>query len=186
MARNPGVHDTPRRFGLIGGLSPASTVDYYELINNGVRKRMGGRHTAELLMWSCDMHPVVEAEFAGDWERVGAHLATAARALEGAGCEGLLVACNSVHNKVAFACLRSSVRIPILHIAEVTADALLQADIRRCVPSSMLACAFFIVALALLRVGDTHTLTIITPSCVCAPGPLCCQQSSLVCLYSFR
>ena len=121
----------PRRFGLIGGLSPASTVDYYKLINKGVYARLGGRHSAELLIWSCDMHPVVEAEFGGDWARVGEYLAVAGRALQRAGCEGLVVACNSVHEETAFACLRRAVSIPILHIAEVTADALLRSGARR-------------------------------------------------------
>jgi len=121
----------PRRFGLIGGLSPASTVDYYQLINKGVRARLGGWHSAELLVWSCDMHPVVEAEFSGDWARVGAHLAAAGRALERAGCEGLVIACNSVHEEAAFAQLCRAVSIPILHIAEVTADALLRSGVRR-------------------------------------------------------
>ena len=131
LGRPHGAARLPRRFGLIGGLSPASTVDYYNRINSGVRARLGGRHSAELLVWSCNMHPVVEAEFAGDWGRVGAHLAAAGRALERAGCEGLVVACNSVHEEAAFARLRRAVSVPILHIAEVTADALLRSGARR-------------------------------------------------------
>ena len=100
-----------RRVGLIGGLAPASTIDYYKAINAGVRNALQGRHSAEVVIFSFDQDPVIEDEFAHRWDAVGEHLARAGCALQAAGCECLLVCCNSVHHETAYAALRRAVRI---------------------------------------------------------------------------
>ena len=114
----------PRRIGLIGGLAPPSTIDYYKAINAGVRSHLGGRHSAECVIFSFNQGDVIPHEFENRWDAVGKALAEAGRALEAAGCDGLLICCNSVHHEEAFAALRRTVSVPILHIAEATADAL--------------------------------------------------------------
>lgn len=114
----------PRRVGLIGGLAPASTIDYYKAINEGVRENLGGRHAGEVVIFSLDQAPVIEDEHSRRWDAVGTHLARAGCALQAAGCECLLVCCNTVHHETAFAALTRAVRVPVIHIAEVTADAL--------------------------------------------------------------
>lgn len=121
----------PRRVGLIGGLAPASTISYYKAINAGVREELGGRHAAEVVIFSFDQAPVIADEFAHRWDAVGAHLARAGCALQAAGCECLLICCNTVHDETAFAALRGAVHVPILHIAEVAADALSRRRRRR-------------------------------------------------------
>jgi len=125
LRRPSGAGRLPRRVGLIGGLAPASTIDYYRRINAGVRERLGGRHAAEAVLFSFDQASVIELEFAQRWEEVGEQLARAGLALAAAGCEALLVCCNSVHHEVAFEALRRAVpRVPVLHIADATAAAL--------------------------------------------------------------
>jgi len=90
-----------------------------------VRERLGGRHAAEAVLFSFDQASVIELEFAQRWEEVGEQLARAGLALAAAGCEALLVCCNSVHHEVAFEALRRAVpRVPVLHIADATAAAL--------------------------------------------------------------
>ncbi|EOD06187.1 hypothetical protein EMIHUDRAFT_465939 [Emiliania huxleyi CCMP1516] len=99
LRRPSGAGGLPRRIGLIGGLAPASTIDYYRRINAGVRERLGGRHAAEAVLFSFDQASVIELEFAQRWEEVGEQLARAGLALAAAGCEALLVCCNSVHHE---------------------------------------------------------------------------------------
>merc|ERR1712224_354385 len=110
----------PRLLGLIGGLAPPSTVDYYNAINAEVRRRLGGCHSAQLVLWSVDLQEVVSCEEKGEWDKIGTILATAAKGLASAGCKGIIICCNTVHR--AFDMAQQAVPVPILHIAEVTAQ----------------------------------------------------------------
>ena len=110
-----------RRLGIAGGIAPVSTAFYYKRINDGVHAIMGGRHTAPLVIWSCDMHTVVDAEEREAWDEVGEELGRAVLALQRAGCTAALLACNSVHT--AFAAAEEACTIPLLHIADAAADA---------------------------------------------------------------
>jgi aspartate racemase len=107
-----------RRIGIIGGMSWESSAEYYRLINEGIRERLGGLHSAELLMLSVDFEPIERLQHAGEWERLGAELAAAAGDLERGGAAGLLLATNTMH-KVAEA-IEEAVAIPLLHIADAT------------------------------------------------------------------
>ena len=104
-------------------------MQYYETINAEVHRRLGRSHSARLLVWSCDQQEYIEQEKVGNWPTVGEKLGAAAQVLEAAGCEGLLIACNSVHQGYERA--QSAVSVPILHISEVAADALLARGLRR-------------------------------------------------------
>ncbi|MDF2092238.1 aspartate/glutamate racemase family protein [Knoellia sp. 3-2P3] len=126
-----------RMLGVLGGMSWTSTAEYYRLLNQGVATRLGGLHSARLLLHSVDFAPVAAMQHEGDWAGTAAVLVEAARGLERAGAEGLLVATNTMH-KVADE-IEAVTGIPLLHIADATA-ARLVADDRRAV--GLLATAF--------------------------------------------
>lgn len=111
-----------RTIGLIGGMSWESTVTYYQLINRLVQERLGGFHSARCLLYSVDFHDIEACQSAGDWDRSGELLAEAARGLERAGADCVLICTNTMH-KVADA-VSAATRLPLLHIAELTADEL--------------------------------------------------------------
>ena len=118
-----------RKLGLIGGMSWVSTAMYYEQINKGVARRCGGLASAPLLIESVDFAAIAALQAAGDWDRLGAIMADSARRLVGAGAEGLILACNAMHK--TYAEIADAVEVPVLHIADVTADALVAGGIRR-------------------------------------------------------
>ena len=117
-----------KTLGLIGGMSWESTIPYYRIINETVRERLGGLHSARLILYSVDFHDIERLQQAGAWDEAGRILADAARALEAAGAEGLALCTNTMH-KVA-AAIEAAVTIPLLHIADPTAAAVKQARIR--------------------------------------------------------
>lgn len=106
--------------GLIGGMSWESTVPYYRQVNESVKERLGGLHSAKIILYSVDFHEVEWLQHSGNWEAAGALLADAARALESAGADFLVLCTNTMH-KVAPA-IEAAVRIPLLHIADATAE----------------------------------------------------------------
>jgi aspartate racemase len=114
-----------KTIGLIGGMSWESTVPYYRQINETVKQHLGGLHSAKIILYSVDFHDVEQLQHAGDWDAAGALLAAAARALESAGADFLVLCTNTMH-KVAPA-IEAAVAIPLLHIADPTAAAIRQA-----------------------------------------------------------
>lgn len=110
-------------------MSWESTATYYRLINEGVRERLGGLHSAELVLYSVDFEPVEQLQVRGDWDEAGRVLARAAQGVEAAGGEVLVLCTNTMH-KVAEA-IEAAVDIPFLHIADATAAALKLAGHRR-------------------------------------------------------
>lgn len=116
-----------RTIGVIGGMSWESTTQYYRLLNEGVRERLGGLHSAKLLLASVDFADIERLQVAGDWDGAGAELAGLAHALELVGAEVLILATNTMH-KVAPA-IETRVAIPLLHIADVTAAAVRDAGV---------------------------------------------------------
>jgi len=117
-----------RTLGLIGGMTWHSTVDYYRLINEGVHKRLGGSHSAEILLLSVDFGPVEEMQTRGEWRAMGRLMAGAARTLEGAGAEALVICANTMH-RLADDVL-GAVRIPLIHIADAAAAAVMAEGLR--------------------------------------------------------
>jgi aspartate racemase len=117
-----------KTIGLIGGMSWESTVPYYRLINEGVKQRLGGLHSARIVLFSVDFHDIERLQHAGRWDDAGAMLGDAARALQSAGAEFLVLCTNTMH-KVTPA-IEAAVRIPLLHIADPTAEAVKRAGIR--------------------------------------------------------
>lgn len=118
-----------RTLGLIGGMSWESTIPYYRIINECVRERLGGLHSAKLVLHSVDFAEIEIMQNAGDWEVAGASLADAARGLHAAGAEAIVLCTNTMH-KVA-ASIENAVDIPLLHIADATAARIRSAGLRR-------------------------------------------------------
>lgn len=108
-----------KTIGLIGGMSWESTVPYYRLINETVAARLGGLHSARLVLYSVDFHDIERLQHAGDWVAAGELLADAARSLQAAGADVLVLCTNTMH-KVA-AQIEAAVSIPLFHIADPTA-----------------------------------------------------------------
>jgi len=108
--------------GLIGGMSWESTIPYYREINETIREHLGGLHSARIVLYSVDFHDVERLQHAGEWAAAGALLSEAARALEAAGADFLVLCTNTMH-KVA-STIGAAVRIPLFHIADPTADAI--------------------------------------------------------------
>lgn len=109
-----------KTIGLIGGMSWESTALYYRLINEGVRARMGGLHSARIVMFSLDFDEIEQLQRAGDWARAGELLARAGQALERAGADFVLICTNTMH-RVADA-VQGALSIPLLHLADATAE----------------------------------------------------------------
>jgi aspartate racemase len=118
-----------RTIGLLGGMSCESTAVYYRLLNEGVRARLGGLHSARLLLWSADFAEIEVLQIAGDWGPAGTLLGRQARTLETAGAEAILICSNTMH-RVADAVQRA-VGVPLLHLAEATAMAAQKIRVRR-------------------------------------------------------
>jgi aspartate racemase len=107
-----------KTIGLIGGMSWESTVPYYRQINETVKQRLGGLHSARVVLYSVDFAEIERLQRAGDWDTAGTVLAGAARALVAAGAD-LLVLCTNTMHKVAGA-IEAAVPVPLLHIADPT------------------------------------------------------------------
>jgi len=108
-----------RTLGLIGGMTWHSTVDYYRLINQGVHERLGGYRSAHMVLVSVDFAPVEDLQNKGDWRALGRLMVGAARTLETAGAEAVVICANTMHQLAED--VTAAVRIPLIHIADATA-----------------------------------------------------------------
>ena len=111
-----------RTLGLIGGMSAESTTVYYQTINRLVRERLGGLHSAELVLWSVDFAPIAKLQAKDDWAETGRLLADAAGRLEGAGAQAILICANTMHLNAPE--VEAATGIPLIHIGDATASAL--------------------------------------------------------------
>lgn len=118
-----------KMIGLLGGMSWESTAIYYRLANELVRERLGGLHSARIVMHSVDFAEIEKLQFAGDWDAAGALLADAAHGLELAGADLLVLCTNTMH--VVAPAIETAISIPFLHLADVTADAVKAAGLAK-------------------------------------------------------
>jgi aspartate racemase len=118
-----------KTIGLIGGMSWESTIPYYRHINEVVKARLGGLHSAKIVLYSVDFAEIERLQHRGDWGAAGAVLADAAQALERAGADFIVLCTNTMH-KVAPA-IEAAVSIPLLHIADPTAAEIRKAGLSR-------------------------------------------------------
>ncbi|SFX48458.1 aspartate/glutamate racemase family protein [Marinospirillum alkaliphilum] len=118
-----------KTIGLLGGMSWESTRDYYTSINQGVKERLGGLHSAQLVLYSVDFDPIEKLQHQGDWAGTAAILCQAARNIEAAGADFLLICTNTMH-KVAPE-IEAAIQIPLVHLADATAESLLASGIKK-------------------------------------------------------
>ena len=114
--------------GLLGGMSWESTAGYYKAINEGVKDKLGGLHSAQIAMFSVDFEPIEKLQHQGDWSGTALILSEAAKKIEAAGADFLLICTNTMH-KVAPQ-IQNAINIPILHIADATAEVLVKNGIK--------------------------------------------------------
>ena len=117
-----------KTIGLLGGMSWESTVGYYRAINEGVKKKLGGLHSAKIAMYSVDFEPIEKLQHKGDWEGTARILSQAAQNIQSAGADVLLICTNTMH-KVAPQ-IEKAIKIPLLHIADATAEVLVNNGIK--------------------------------------------------------
>jgi aspartate racemase len=117
-----------KTIGLLGGMSWESTLGYYRAINEGIKKALGGLHSAKIAMYSVDFEPIEKLQHEGDWEGTAKILSEAAKSVQAAGADFLLICTNTMH-KVATQ-IEETIQIPLLHIADATAEVLVKEGIR--------------------------------------------------------
>jgi len=117
-----------KTIGLLGGMSWESTVGYYRALNEGIKQKLGGLHSARIVMVSVDFAPLERLQHDGDWEGIAEILAADARRIEAAGADFLLIGTNTMHRVAPQ--IEAAVGIPLLHIADATAQVIRNAGIR--------------------------------------------------------
>ncbi len=118
-----------KTIGLIGGMSWQSTVPYYRLINEIVSQKLGGLHSAKLILWNMDFDAIASLQRQDRWQEAGAVMADAALRLQQAGAESIVICTNTMHKLVPD--MQPHLQIPILHIADATAKVIRQAGLRK-------------------------------------------------------
>jgi aspartate racemase len=111
-----------KTIGLIGGLSWESTAIYYRLINEGVKQRLGGLHSAQLLLWSFDFEEIAALQAMGDWEQAAGRMVDAGHRLKRAGADAVVICANTMHKMAGE--VEEQVGLDVLHIADATAAAI--------------------------------------------------------------
>lgn len=148
-----------RTIGLIGGMSWESSAEYYRILNEGVRDRLGPTASARCLLWSFNFSEIEDLQHRGDWEGLGAMMVDAARRLESAGCDLLMICTNTMHRLAPQ--VEAGARIPLLHIADPTAEAIQAAGLKRV---GLLGTAFTIEQdFYKGRLTERHGLDVIIP-----------------------
>ena len=148
-----------RVIGLIGGMSWKSSAEYYRLINEGVRDRLGGLHSARCLMWSFDFHQIEALQRPEGWDQATALMIEAARRLERGGAECLLICANTMHRMAE--AVEAATPLALLHIADPTAERIKAAGLTRV---GLLGTAFTMEqAFYRARLTDRHGLEVLIP-----------------------
>ena len=148
-----------KTIGLLGGMSWESTLTYYREINAGVKKKLGGLHSARIVLYSVDFDPIEKLQHRGDWEGTARILSNAAQNIEAGGADFFLICTNTMH-KVADE-VAAAVEIPLLHIADATATVLLENKIQRV---GLLGTAFTMEqAFYKGRLEEKHGLEVLVP-----------------------
>lgn len=118
-----------KTIGLLGGMSWESTASYYKAINEGIKSKLGGLHSAKICLYSVNFDEIEKLQHQGNWDETAVILSDAAKLVEAGGADLLLICTNTMH-KVADE-IQSNIKIPILHIADATAKQLLKDDIKK-------------------------------------------------------
>jgi len=159
MSSNAPQSHTQQVIGLIGGMSWKSSAEYYRLINEGVRTRLGGLHSARCLMWSFDFADIEVLQRTDRWDEAASLMVDAAQRLERGGADFLVIATNTMH--IAAPQVQAAVSLPLLHIADPTAERIKAAGLRRV---GLLGTAFTMEQdFYKGRLQDKHGLEVLVP-----------------------
>lgn len=118
-----------KTIGLIGGMSWESTVTYYQIVNEVIKSQLGGLHSAKVALYSVDFQEIEDCQARGDWDKSAKILSEAAKNLEKAGVDFIVICTNTMHKVVP--AIQKEIHIPILHIAEATAEKLIENNITK-------------------------------------------------------
>ena len=118
-----------KTIGLLGGMSWESTVHYYQIINEEVKNKLGGLHSAKIILYSVEFAEIEKYQSSNQWEKCGEILGRAAKKLEDAGADFILICSNTIHKVTSQ--IASMLQIPVVHIADATADELKTCHIKR-------------------------------------------------------
>ncbi len=116
-----------KTIGIIGGMSWESSAEYYRIVNETVKARLGGYHSADCVMYSVDFHEVEARQMAGQWDELGAMMAAAAKRLAGGSADCIVLATNTMHKLTSY--IEAAVDVPFIHIADATAERIKAAGI---------------------------------------------------------
>ena len=117
-----------RTIGLLGGMSWESSVEYYRIINETVRHRLGGTHSAKSVMYSVDFHEIEELQHAGHWDSLTDRMISAAKQVEAGGADCLVICTNTMHRMADD--VQAAIGIPLIHIADATAAAIKRSGVQ--------------------------------------------------------
>jgi aspartate racemase len=115
--------------GLIGGMSWESSLEYYKIINESIKKKLGGLHSAECIMYSVDFEPIEKLQHEGRWNELTQKMITIAQKLENSGAELILICTNTMHKMAED--VEKKIKIPLLHIADATAERIKQKGLKK-------------------------------------------------------
>jgi len=118
-----------KTIGLIGGMSWESTVDYYRIINQEVARRLGGLHSAKILMYSVAFGELEPLMREGKWDEIGGHMATIAKTLESGGADVILLCTNTVHKVAGW--IEGAITVPFIHIADATGEEITRKGLKK-------------------------------------------------------
>ena len=149
-----------KKIGIIGGMSWESTIEYYRIINSEINKRLGGVHSASMFIESYDFQEIEELQHKGGWTKMAEILSQTAVKLEKCGADFLLIATNTMHKVAPH--VANSVNIPLLHIADATAEAILKENYSRV---ALLGTKFTMQkdGFYLEKLADEYNLDVIVP-----------------------
>ena len=116
-----------KTIGLIGGMSWESTIPYYRIINEGIKEKLGGLHSAKIILYSVEFDEIEKCQSSNEWDKSAEILGDAAKKLEAAGVDFILICTNTMH-KVAPE-IQEMINVPIIHIADATADKLQEVNV---------------------------------------------------------
>lgn len=149
-----------KTIGLLGGMSWESTALYYSAINKGINESLGGHHSAEIVMYSVDFAPIEQRQHSGDFDGNAAILSEASKAIEAAGADFMLICTNTMHEAIPE--INKHITIPILHIADATAEVIKEKGIKTV---GLLGTGFTMERdFYKGRLKDKHGINVITPN----------------------
>ena len=118
-----------KTIGLIGGMSWESTLEYYRIINEEVSRRLGGLHSAKILMYSVDFGELEPLMREGKWDEIGGHMATIAKTIESGGADVILLCTNTVHKVAGW--IEGAITVPFIHIADATGEEITKKGLKK-------------------------------------------------------